>query len=91
MFIAARNKNCVEIDITRQLEVDGSEEETDGKIVALHGESLFHRDDQIENDGLIKDGTYADLGDEELDMRVKEAAQNGVSEEETKRLDQLLK
>lgn len=98
MLIAARDKCNDDIDVIRLLEEEGNEEVTEGKIVTFYGESLFHRSGQIENDGLTKHVTYVDSGDnpphkmdEELNLRVKETMQNGMSEEETNRLQQLLR
>lgn len=97
MLMAARDKYGDEIDVNQRLEDDGNKEETEGKIAALFGESLFHSSGIIEDDGLEKDDMYVDLGDdqlhevdEELARRVEEATQNGMSQEGAKRLKQIL-
>lgn len=98
MLILARNKYGDDIDVTGLVKEDFNEEETESKIAALYGESLFHRSGQIEDDGITKDTTYIDLGDdpshevdEELNTGVKEETQDLISAKGRKGLEQLLK
>lgn len=42
VLITARDKYLDEIDVTRRLEEIVNKEETEGTIVALYGEDIFH-------------------------------------------------
>lgn len=64
MLIVAKDEYGDENDVTRWPEEDGNEKETEGNIAALYGEAQFHTSGQIEDDGIEKDDTYVDFGDD---------------------------
>lgn len=97
MLIAAWDKYGDAIDVTKRLKDDGNEKETEDRIAALFGESLFHSSGPIEHDGVENDDTYVDLGDdrphkmnEELAMRLEKATKAGMSREGAERFKHIL-
>lgn len=66
---------------------DGNEEESNGKIVALYEESVFHSGCFMKDDGLSAEDIYVHFGDEEpqgiqdeLSKRIDKAKGTGLSE-----------
>lgn len=97
MLMAARDKYGDDIDVADRLATDGNQEENEGTIAALFGESVFHSSGQIEEDGLEDEDVYVDLGDDriediedELQKRIAEAVSNGLSRKGEKKLEEII-
>lgn len=58
MLQAARDKLADEVDATEKLYKDRSEEEKDEILATLFGESVCHRREYVEDDGLICKDVY---------------------------------
>lgn len=85
---AARDKYVEDIDIASRLEANENEElkQRHGNIAALLEESALHNNGEMENDGLINEGTCVDFKDdrpEEVERvlveRIVEAVKIGLS------------
>lgn len=70
IFLAARDTYDDDTDVAVRLVKNGNEEESEGKIAALFGESFFHSGGQIVDDGLEDEDVYVDLGDDRLDISI---------------------
>lgn len=86
MLMAARDKYGNEIDVAGPFVKDGNGEESNGRIAGFIGESVFHNDRQIEDDGLEHEDIYVDLGDDrmeeiedEIKKRIVEEVRIGLS------------
>lgn len=93
MLLAARDSLGGDIVVNERLIENGNEEDKNKTITALYGESVFQQGGQIEEDGLNKEHVYVDLVDDppemvekELQDCIKEANENGLPGEGTKKL-----
>lgn len=98
MLLATRDRYGDDIDVADRLAKDGREEESEGRIAAFFGESVFLNDGQIESDGLDEKDIYVALGDDsikdietELGNRVSEAVRNGLSKKGESNLKNIIK
>lgn len=61
MLLAARDKFKSDIDVNQKLEEDNNQEKDEATIAAPHGESVFHRASQTEDERLKEEDVYVDL------------------------------
>lgn len=86
MLLSAQDQLGDDIDIADRFKQDGNNEESDGKILALFGESFFPNSWQMEDDGLDEKDMYIDHRDDrvkdiqtEIETRVLKAVRNSLS------------
>lgn len=66
ILMASREKYKYGIDVTERLVRHGTKEESERKIAALFGESFFHNDRNMEDEGLYMEDVYVDQGDNSM-------------------------
>lgn len=88
LLAAACDHHQSEIDVEIEPKEDGYLDEDGRQIDALFGESIFHKNGQIEADWLEDQGVYAEFGDDfqevinmEISKRVAEARLEGLFKE----------
>lgn len=93
MLLAARDRYGEEIEVKAKIKADGNEKELSGVIAALFGKSVFHNSGAIENNGLEAEEIFVDFDEDtneeiqkELDQRLKEAAEQGLTTEKISQL-----
>lgn len=62
MLLNAHNKMGYAIDISEKLNQDENEEEHEGVVASLYGESVIHSGVHAEDNGLRNEDVYVDLG-----------------------------
>lgn len=97
MLMAARDKCDNDINVADRLATDGNQEENEGTIAALFGESVFNSSGQIEEDEFEDEDVYVDLGDDrtediedELQNLITVAIINGVFRKGKMNLEEII-
>lgn len=97
MLISPGDKYGEDIDVTNRLKNDFNEEESNGRITAIYGDSVFHSSGSVEYDGLTTKDIYVDFGDNEprdietqVSKRIAEAKCNRLSKERARKLSDMI-